>query len=163
MSLTNAAYTLTGFTAITPAIGSGARTCGTIRDFVVIGNGYNIQWSAIGDPTDWPTPATDDARSKQSGKQSMINKFGIVTGVVGGDFFGYVFQERAITKMTYVGGDVVFTFDTFEEGRGSFNMNRYEIIDDKVFFESDFGYHVLEQGVISNIGFGKVDKSHPPA
>ena len=162
MSLTNAKYTLTGFTAISPAIGNGAKTCGTIRDFVVIGNGYDIQWSAIGDATDFPTPATDDARSKQSGRQSMINKFGIVTGIVGGDFFGYVFQERAITKQTYVGGDVVFTFDTFEEGRGSFELNRYETVDDKVFFQSKYGYHLLEQGIITNIGIGKVDRTHPP-
>lgn len=140
-------------------------TCGTINQFVVIGladDRYSVQWCAIGDPTDWPTPNTDDARSKQSGKQSLPSKFGEVTGISGDDFFGYVFQERAITKMAYVGGDVVFTFDTFEEGRGCFQLNRYDRVDDLVIFESEYGYHAVQDGQVLDIGYGIVDDSYTP-
>jgi len=158
MSLLNAEYTITGFTATTPA----GVTCGTINQFVFLGNGYDVQWSEIGNATSWPTIGTDDARSKQSGIQEMINEFGVVTGIAGGDFFGYIFQERAITKATYVGGEAVFSFDTFEEARGCFMYNRYETVDDKVFFESENGYHMLENGLIEDIGLGKVDDSYPP-
>ncbi len=95
--------------------------CATVRDFVVIApvsDRYAIRWSAIGDPTDWPTAGTTDARTKQSGVQGFNNEFGQVTGIAGTDFTAYVFQERGIWKMTYVGGDIVFTFDNFETARG---------------------------------------------
>ncbi|MEM8714163.1 MAG: hypothetical protein AAGE92_00055 [Cyanobacteria bacterium P01_G01_bin.4] len=120
---------------------------------------YAIRWSAIGDPTDWPIPNTDEARSKQSGQQNFPTRFGYVTAVFGNDFFMYVFQERAITKATYVGGDIVFSFDTFEEDRGCIRSGLFERIDDMVFFRSDRGYHMLVNDQIQDIGFGVVDDS----
>jgi len=144
--------------------GEPASCCTTARDFVVIGglasDRYAIRWCAIGDPTDWPAPATDDARAKQAGSQSFPPKHGWVTGVHGNDFYMYVFQERAISKATYVGGDVVWTFDVFEEGRGCARAGLSHMVDDKVFFVSDRGYHLLEDGVILDIGYGKVDDSY---
>lgn len=149
------------FTVVSP----NGVSCGTVNQFVVIAdadNIYNVRWCAIGDPTDWPTPATDDARSKQAGQQTLPSQFGRVTGIAGNDFFGYVFQERAVTKMTYVGGDVVFAFDTFEEGRGCWELNRYAQVDDTVFYESEFDYHSLTDGQIVDIGFGKIARTYPP-
>jgi hypothetical protein len=153
--------TFGSFTTVTP----NGRSCGTINQFVVIAdadNIYDVRWCAIGDPTDWPTPNTDDARAKQAGSQELPSQYGKVTGIAGNDFFGYVFQERAVTKMAYVGGDVVFTFDTFEVGRGCWDFNRYEQVDDTVFYESEFGYHALTNDVVVNIGYGKVDRTYPP-
>ena len=140
-------------------------SCGSVNQFVVIAdadNLYNVRWCAIGDPTDWPIPATDDARSKQAGQQTLRSDLGVVTGISGNDFFGYVFQERGITKMTYVGGDVVFSFDTFEEGRGCWQYNRYVRVDDMTFFESEKGYHMIVNDEITDIGYGTVDDSNPP-
>lgn len=145
--------------------------CSVVRDFIVFGgvgayggaattDGYYIRWCAIGDPTDWPQPATDDARSKQAGEQSFPTEYGWITAMAGNDFYGYVFQEKAITKMTYVGGDVVFAFDTFEENRGCIAQGRIAQIDDKVFFQSDRGYHVLENDQIADIGHGLVDGTY---
>ncbi len=140
-----------------------ALTIATVRDFVVVGgiinDRYSIQWSAIGDPTDWPVPNTDDARSKQAGKQSFPTKFGWVTGIAGNDFYMYVFQTDGITKGTYVGGDVVFSFDTFEEARGCVRQGMLEQIDDMVVFESEFGRHILQNDQIADIGFGLTDDS----
>jgi len=147
------------------SIGISARTCTVVGQFVVLAplaSPYAVRWSAIGDPQDWPTPNTDDARSKQSGLQEFPNVFGVVTGIAGNDFFGYVFQEKAVTKMTYIGGDVVFSFDTFEEGRGCHTYNRYVSVDDSVFFESQYGYHKLTDGVIQDIGYGRVDDTYTP-
>lgn len=144
-----------------PLASEGALCCATVRDFVVIGglttDDYSIRWSAIGDPTDWPDPGTDDARSKQSGSQTFPTKWGVVTGIAGNDFYMYVFQVNAITKGTYIGGDQVFSFDTFEEGRGCVRMGMLEQIDDMVVFESDRGRHILENDQIADIGFGIVD------
>lgn len=141
---------------------------GRVNDFLVLGGagstlgsntniGYYIQWSAINDGTDWPTPNTDDARAKQSGQQSFDPRWGWVTGIAGNEFFGYVLQENAITKMTYVGGDVVFTFDRFEEGRGCRALGQFVQADDQVFFRSDRGFHRLENDQIDDIGLGQVD------
>ncbi len=138
--------------------------CTTARDFIILGgldtDRYAVRWSAIGDPTDWPTPATDDARSKQSGTQSFPTRFGWVTGVSGNDFYFYVFQEDAITKATYVGGDVVWSFDTFEEGRGCLANGLLVAIDDAVFFRSQRGHHVIIDDQITDIGHGIVDDSY---
>jgi hypothetical protein len=142
-----------------------ATTCATVNQFVVIGDStapHNIRWCAIGDPTDWPTPATDDARAKQAGQQVLPSEYGRVTAIAGNDFFGYVFQEQAITKMVYVGGDIVFTFDTFEIGRGCWEYNRLEQVDDAVYYESEFGYHVVTNDVVKDIGIGRVDVSKLP-
>lgn len=146
--------------------GFSGTSIATVNQFVVIGGygagaltRYKIRWSAIGDPTDWPAPATDDARSKQAGEQDFPYQYGWVTAVAGNDFYGYVFQEKAVTKMTYVGGDVVFAFDTFEVDRGCIRQGRYAQVDDKVFFESQRGLHVLENDQITDIGFAKVDAS----
>jgi len=144
--------------------------CGVINQFVMVGNddtgipGNNtVRWCAIGDATDWPTPATDDARAKQAGEEVLSAEFGAVTGIAGNDFFGYVFQEGAITKFTYVGGDVVFTVDPFEESRGCGYPQRLVQIDDVTFFESKFARHMLVNDQVTDIGFGRVDDTYPPS
>ena len=134
------------------------------RDFVVLGglnaDRYSIRWSAVGDETDWPTPATDDARSKQSGQQSFPTRFGYVTAIAGDDFTMIIFQEGAIHRATYVGGDVVWSFDTIDESRGCVRQGRMVKADDLIFFQSKFGYHVLKDTQISDIGYGVVDDTY---
>lgn len=148
----------------TVPITEDATCCTTARDFVVIGgvasDPFAIRWCAIGDPTDWPIPATDDARSKQAGLQSFPSEFGVVTGVAGNDFYLYIFQVSAISKGTYVGGDVVWSFDTFEEGRGCVRQGMLAQIDDMVVFESERGRHILENDQIADIGYGITDDSY---
>lgn len=147
--------------AYTVPLTENALCCATVRDFIVIGgldsDPYAVRWNAIGDPTDWPIPNTDDARTKQAGQQSFPTRFGVVTGVAGNDFYMYVFQTHAISKGTYVGGDVVFSFDTFEEGRGCIRQGLIHTIDDMVVFESDRGRHILLNDQIQDIGFGITD------
>jgi len=147
----------TGSSYIVP-ITEDALCCATVRDFVVIGglssDRYAIRWCAIGDPTDWPIPATDDARAKQAGSQSFQSRFGWVTAIGGNDFYMYVFQERAISRGTYVGGDVVFSFDTFEEDRGCYRQGKMVQIDDMYAFVSEKGNHLLQNQEISDIGYG---------
>lgn len=140
------------------------RCVGTINQFVMVGalstDPYSVQWCAIGNPTNWPTPNTDAARAVQSGTQRFPTQYGYVTEIANGDFFGYVFQERAVTKVTYVGGDVVFTFDTFEEDRGCEQSGKMVQVDDLMFFESDRGFHALQNDQISDIGYGKVEGTY---
>jgi len=145
-------------------VAEGALCCATVRDFIVIGglnsDRYSIRWCAIGDPTSWPTPDTAAAIAVQAGTQVFPSKFGWVTGLAGNDFYMYIFQERGITKGTYVGGDVVFSFDIFEEDRGCERQGLLTTVDDTVFFRSDRGFHRLDDDVITDIGFGKVDDTY---
>lgn len=143
-----------------------ARTLGVIRDFVVAGDIVSfdfepnaIQWSAIGDPLDWPIPLTDDARSKQAGKQVLHAEYGNVTFIANGERFGLIFQERGISRATYVGGDVVFQFDTFEKGgKGCITPNGAIQVDDLTYFLSGEGFHVTDGQQVRDIGQGAVDK-----
>ena len=147
------------------ALPFAAVTLGRVNNFIVAGlpgSPPTIRWCAIGNPTDWPTPLTDDARAKQAGDQEFPTKYGTVTGIAGDDFFGYVLMEKGIAKMSYVGGDIVFAFDVFEEERGCLGINRYVHIEDTVFYQSEFGYHALTRGGVQNIGFGVVDDAYPP-
>ena len=150
---------------VTSATTPDGVVCGYARDFAVMSlasDEYTIQWSDIGDSTSWSTPGSDAARAAQAGQQTLNLKHGFITGIAGNDFFMYVFQQRAITKAVYVGGDVVWSFDTFEEGRGCFEYGRFVQIDDAIFFESEFGYHVLENDQILGIGYEMVDDSQTP-
>lgn len=150
------------FTSVSvPSVG-----CSTVRDFVMVmptADRYSVRWSAIGDATSFPSPGSDAARAVQAGSQTFPSHFGYVTAIAGNDFYAYIFQERAISKATYVGGDVVFSFDTFEEGRGCHKLNRFAKTDDKVFFESEFGYHMVEFDKVVDIGRGRIDKTEAPS
>jgi len=99
-----------------------ARYIGVVRDFVVVGNTYDVsdgsvpfrvRWSAIGDPSDWVVSSTT-----QADFQDLNSSNGWVQGIVGGEY-GIIFQERAITRMTYVGSPAVFQFDEIEAGYGT--------------------------------------------
>jgi hypothetical protein len=140
--------------------------CGTIGQFAVgaaSATATSVRWCAIGDAQDWPTPGTADARAKQSGQEILDITLGKVTGIAGNEFFGYVFQEHGITKFTYVGGDVVFNVDVIERGRGCGNNNRLvQINEDTIFFESTWGYHKLQNNVVTDIGIDRVDETYPP-
>lgn len=164
-----ASKTSGNYTATTYAQPTGipdGRCMGSINEFVFIGaissDLFAVQWCAVGDASDWPTPVTDDARAKQAGKETLNNAYGHVTAIADGDFFGYVFQERGITKFTYVGGDVVWTVDVFEENRGCVRPGRMVQTDNLCFFESDRGFHMMDTntGQISDIGYGKVDDTY---
>ena len=131
------------------------------RDFVMLGgldaDRYSVRWCALGDPTDWPIPATDDARTKQAGSQTFPTRFGYVTGIAGDEFSAIIFQEGATHRATYVGGDVVWSFEAIDESRGCVRQGRILKTDDLIFFQSKFGYHLIKDGKITDIGYGVVD------
>jgi hypothetical protein len=76
----------------------------------LLNNPDGIEWSALNDPTGWT------AGTNGSDTQDFLDG-GAVLGVAGGEF-GVVFQERAIRRMAYVGGDTIFEFERIIEGEG---------------------------------------------
>lgn len=145
-----------------------AKQIGVINRFVVVGDtedGTNgavpsrIQWPAIDDPTDWPTLGTSDARSKQSGEQFLDASYGAVTAIAGGQFFGIVFQQRAVTRMTYVGGDIVFQFEVVDKTRGCWAPQSMIQVGSLCYFLASDGWYVTDGQQVKPIGDGKVDKA----
>jgi hypothetical protein len=150
-------------------VGSAA-VAGRVNQFIVIGRygtsageSYTVQWSAIGDGSDWPVVGSTDARTKQSGEETLPSEYGKVTGISEGDFYGYIFQQNAIHRMEYVGGDVVFAFSTIDRTRGCIDYDRFTQVGDVIYFESEYGRHALVNNQVVDIGRGKTDKTYTPS
>lgn len=129
---------------------------GVINQSLLVGDltnfPYRVQWSAIGDPTTWPTPLTDAAIAVQSGYQDLTQDWGNVMFIASGPQFGIIFQRLGITRATYVGGDVVFSFVPFERRLGL--VARYAAVQwsAMTFFLSDDGFHATDGSTTSDIG-----------
>lgn len=147
------------------------RCVGVVRDFVVLGytSGYSypdgstgsslrVHWSAIANPTSWPTPDTQGARAAQSGSQDCYAEYGDVLYIAAGEEVGMIFQQRGIVRMQYVGGDVVFEFYTFERKRGLLARRAAVQSGNTVFFLSTDGFYATDGSTVSPIGYGKVNR-----
>jgi hypothetical protein len=144
-----------------------ARQIGIVGQHVVLGDTndgvhgvvpYKIQWNRIGDPTEWPVPGSADALSKQAGEQFMPSARGAVRGIFGNDQFGIILQKTGITRMTYVGGDLVYQFDEYESTRGAEYPNACVQVGDSVYFIAADGFYATNGVSVVPIGAGKFDR-----
>lgn len=85
-----------------------------VKDFVMLANistlPQRIVWCGINNITQWT------AGSNQSDVQDFPDG-GPITAIVGGET-GFVFQEDAVRRLTYVGSPIIFQVDKIEEKRG---------------------------------------------
>jgi hypothetical protein len=140
-----------------------ARQIGVIGRFVVLGDTddaagvipHAIRWPAIDDPTDWPTPGSADALSKQAGRQILNSAYGSVRSISGGEQFGVVLQRTAVTRMTYVGGNLVFQFDTIDRSRGALFANATVQEGDRTYFIGSDGFYVTNGVNVEPIADGE--------
>lgn len=123
-----------------PKAACGAR----IGDFLVLGNldevidgrqPQRIRWGGFNRlDAPWGTdPLT------QADFQDMPAEGGAVIGIAGREF-GTVFQERIISRMTYVGLPAVFEIVTVEEGRGAMSVAGIIDVGAVIFFVSEDGF-----------------------
>lgn len=161
-------FDTTASTAFADLAGSPPKggVVGVVRDFVVLGdvtdgNGnhpYRVQWSGLANATKWPAPLTQDARAYQSGYQDCYSDYGKVQYVAQGEEFGMVFQERGIVRMSYVGGDAVFSFFTFERKRGLVARKAAGQHGETVYFLSGDGFYATNGQEVRPIGYGVVNR-----
>lgn len=144
-----------------------ARQVGIIRSFVVLGDctegtygtvPHSIWWSAIDDPDDWPLPGTADAASKQSSREELNAAYGPVKFIANGEQWGLVFQEKGIVRCTYVGGNTVFQFDTYERARGALTPGGNVQVGNDTYFISQDGFYVTNGLEVKPIGDGGIDR-----
>lgn len=143
------------------------RQVGVIGRFVVIGDTdyagnlipHRVQWCALGNCRDWPIPNSADARTKQAGEQVLPAVYGAVTAIAGGEFWGLVFQRRAISKFTYIGGDVVWQVQDYEKTRGCWFPQSMVQVGSICYFIAADGFYMTDGSTVTPIGDGKFDKT----
>lgn len=144
-----------------------ARQIGVIGRFVVVGdtsdtaNGAvpsRVEWAAIDNPLNWPDPGTSTARAVQSGEQFLNSGYGAVTGIANGQFYGLVFQQRAVNRFTYVGGDSVWQVQEIDSTRGCWAPQSLIQVGGLSYFLASDGFYVTNGQTVTPIGNSKVDK-----
>lgn len=163
--LSHTAGSATNFATLTAS--PTASYVGRINQFVIIGNTsdavngavpHRIQWSGIDAPSSWPTPNSATAIAQQSGEQFLDPNYGEVRGFSSGDQFALVFQQNAVTRMTYVGPPVVFQFDKISDGVGCRYPNSIVQVKGFTYFLSNIGIFVTDGVAVTNLGINKVEE-----
>ena len=142
---------------------------GMVRDFCVLGNtndGTNgvrpqrVWWSAIGDPTNFPTPGTSSAAAVQSDYQDVSGDFGWLQGIVPnvGPVDALLFFQGAVFRMMYIGAPDIFSILPAHGIKGCFAPGSIVNTELGVFYLTPDGF-VISDGVnVYPVGYGKVDK-----
>ena len=148
-------------TAFAPLSGSPPRAkhVARVRDFLVLADlddggakRARLRWSGFNNIAAWTT-----SLAKQSDAQDLAEDFGFVQGIVGREF-GTIFQERAITRMTYVGVPEVFQFDVVERERGVAAPKSVVPVGPYLFFLSEDGFYVWDGQQARSISDNKVTR-----
>jgi hypothetical protein len=138
-----------------------ARHVDVVRDFVVLGNVEStadgektnrVHWSAYRDATNF-TPTAGN-----QGDFEDIEEGGWVQRIVGGVEYGLIFQERQITRMSYIGPPIVFQLDTIDRKRGTPIPGSVVAFGRLVFFYSDDGFMMNDGVQTIPIGHRAVDR-----
>lgn len=137
-----------------------ARHLAVVRDFMVLGNCLDyssgasvpnrVHWSAFNDNTSW-TPAA----ATQCDFQDLYGEAGWIQRVIGGEF-GLIFQERAITKMTYIGSPWIFQFDRIVSNQGTPCPNSVIQHGTNVYFLGQDDFYLFNGVGIQGIGGNRV-------
>ncbi len=152
---------------VAPAV-PRARHIGVIDNFLVLGNIFDpvignqpgaISWSAINNPLSWPTRGTDGAVAVQSDHQILEGNGGWVQAVTPGSEVGAIFQEHAIWRMDYVGGDVVFALRRVEPNRGLLIPGLAVPVSRWVFYLSEDGFYLFDYTSSKPIGKDRINKT----
>lgn len=149
-------------------VGSGSATItpkgrhiAVINSFVVLGNisdsatqVQRVRWSALNNVGSW----TPDAATLAD-FQDLPGDGGFVQKIVGGEQGGYVFQERAIYQMNFVGSPLIFQFNKIQYNIGAFAAQSVINWENLVFFLAADGFYQFDGTNLTPIGLGRVDKT----
>lgn len=124
-----------------------------VRDVIVALNcasGNEIQFSAVNDSEDWTV-------ASGGGSQPVLDG-GPVIGGTGGEY-GVILQEYGLTRMSFVGGDLRFTFDKLEGSVGCIARNSIVQYKGSTFYLSDEGFQLFDGASSQNISDEVVTKT----
>lgn len=116
-----------------------------VRDFIVLGDvddgtrrPNRVQWSGFNNSEQWGSSAVT-----QAGSQDLKGRGGKIQRIIDGDV-GVIFQERSITRMTYVGPPIKFRFDEVERARGTPAPKSVVWTGAKAYYYANDGFYVLD-------------------
>lgn len=119
-----------------------------------------IWWSAIGDPTDWPTPGTAAAEAVQSDFRKLAHgdRVTALAGPVGGAA-GVVFTQNAIYRADYEGPPTVFRLTRLEATKGTRAPRSVINIGEAIYYLAEDGFRRFDGISSQPIGNQAVDKT----
>lgn len=134
-----------------------AKRCARVGEFLMLGNVSStptkIQWSHYNDPTaSWAA-----SRLTQAGSAVLPVADGPVQKIVGGRY-ATVFQERAVTRLSYVGPPTVFRSDVITTERGALAPFGVVQVGYMAFFLAQDGFFVTNGSSVEPIGGQRVNK-----
>lgn len=131
-----------------------ARHIAVVKDFVVLANTTNspseLYWSGFNNSAQWTTGTNQcDSQTLTSG--------GWIHRITGGEI-GWVFQEHAVVRMTYVGPPIIFQLDTIQDAPGLVAPGALAKVGDDIYYYSQKGFMRFNNGGFEPIGDEKVDQ-----
>lgn len=161
-----------GSSAVFAGLSSAAprsKAVAIVGNFVMVGNTVDdtdgvvptrVWWSAIDDPTDWPTPGSTTAQAVQSDFQDLPTGLQVqrIIGAVGGAD-GAVFLEDAVYRIQIEGPPTFFGLYEVERSRGTPAPGSVVHIGNLAFYLGSDGFYAFDGAKSVPIGAGKVDKS----
>lgn len=159
--------------SITPTIQTiapNARYITEINNFCMVANTIDavngaqpqrVWWSALNDPTDWPTPGTATASALQSSFNDLFGDGGWNMGVVGnlGNADGAIFQERAVWRVLLSGPPATFAFIAAEGVKGCVAPNSIIHLGPYAYYWAQDGIYKFDGSISTPLGANRVDKT----
>jgi len=157
-----------GNPGLTNTVAPRAAHVGIIGTFLVLGNVEEealglvpnaIHWSALNDPFNWPDPGTSVALAVQSDRQELSGDGGVIQRVVSGAEVAAIFQERAIWRADYRGGDAIFELNRVEPTRGLLIPGLAVPFGRQVFYLAEDGFYLFDYTQSVPIGHEIIDQT----
>jgi hypothetical protein len=119
-----------------------------------------VHWSAVNDPTNFPTPGTQLAANNLSDFQDIPGPHGQITGIAGnlGTANGAAFCERGVWRIIYTGLPDIFDFVPAEGARGLLSSGGLNQSGSRVAYPTEDGFYMFDGSNSLPIGKGKIDK-----
>jgi hypothetical protein len=133
-----------------------AKCCAAVDQHIVLGDvldmgGWGlgtmnnaVWWSGRGNPATWLQPGTTAAISAQTDYRQLTGEGGEVMAIVSVENTGYVLQRKAIWRMDYVGGSVMFEFTKVVDGNGCKMHHAAKATPQGVFFVDEDGLYFFD-------------------
>lgn len=121
---------------------------------------YGVWWSKQGDITTWPTPGSSAAIAALSDRRELAGDTGWAQGIAGGlaGADGVIVAEHGLFRVTYVGGDQIFSFDLVEGARGTPAPGSLVVMGGNLFYLGEDGFYQTNGLASVAIGASQIDK-----
>ena len=133
------------------------------KDFLILGGTYDtvdgakprrVWWSAFGAIADM-----DPAAATQCDFQDLPADDGFIERIIASKEYVLICMTKAIYRMTYQGGDVIFDLQKMGSNRGLQSAGAAAATDRIVFLQDSDGFYATDGTDAVPIGVGKVDQT----